>query len=123
MIITALGVPFIFGYNAVCGVLRGMGESKRPLYFIMIAATVNIEMCIRDSDKNVLYQIYHEGKLLYSNNDDLKLDKNGTLPEGYNFFLHFDGKQVTMIKDGEELDVYGDGYYRDESDWLSLIHI
>ena len=41
-------------------------------------------------DKNVLYQIYHEGKLLYSNNDDLKLDKNGTLPEGYNFFLHFD---------------------------------
>lgn len=47
----------------------------------------------------------------------MKLDKNGTLPEGYNFFLHFDGKKVTMIKDGEELDVYGDGYYRDESDW------
>ena len=46
MIITALGVPFIFGYNAVCGVLRGMGESKRPLYFIMIAATVNIVMDI-----------------------------------------------------------------------------
>ncbi len=68
-------------------------------------------------DKNVLYQIYHEGKLLYSNNDDLKLDKNGMLPEGYNFYLHFDGKQVTMIKDGEELDVYGDGYYRDERDW------
>lgn len=34
MIITALGYPFIFGYNAVCGILRGMGESKRPLYFI-----------------------------------------------------------------------------------------
>ncbi|MGN1344804.1 MAG: MATE family efflux transporter, partial [Traorella sp.] len=32
----------IFGYNAVCGILRGMGESKRPLYFIMVAASVNI---------------------------------------------------------------------------------
>lgn len=42
MIITAIGFPFIFGYNAVCGVLRGMGESKRPLLFIIIAAIVNI---------------------------------------------------------------------------------
>jgi putative MATE family efflux protein len=42
MIITALGMPFVFGYNAVCGILRGMGESKRPLYFILVAATVNI---------------------------------------------------------------------------------
>lgn len=42
MIITALGMPAIFGYNAVCGVLRGMGESKRPLIFILIAATINI---------------------------------------------------------------------------------
>jgi putative MATE family efflux protein len=42
MIITALGNPFVFGYNAVCGVLRGMGESKRPLLFIIVAAIVNI---------------------------------------------------------------------------------
>ncbi|MGM9522716.1 MAG: MATE family efflux transporter [Oscillospiraceae bacterium] len=42
MVITAFGLPFIFGYNAVCGLLRGMGESKRPLIFIIIAATVNI---------------------------------------------------------------------------------
>lgn len=42
MIITALGFPFIFGYNAVVGILRGMGESKRPLVFIVVAATVNI---------------------------------------------------------------------------------
>lgn len=68
-------------------------------------------------DKNVLYQIYNDGKLLYSNNDDLILNRNGALPEGYNFYLHFDGEKVTMIKDGEELDVYGDGYYREGSDW------
>ncbi|MGN1054190.1 MAG: MATE family efflux transporter [Erysipelotrichaceae bacterium] len=42
MIITAVGYPFIFGYNAVVGILRGMGESKKPLYFIIVAAVVNI---------------------------------------------------------------------------------
>lgn len=42
MIITSVGLPSIFGYNAVVGVLRGMGESKRPLVFILVAATVNI---------------------------------------------------------------------------------
>ncbi|MCD7863409.1 MAG: MATE family efflux transporter [Lachnospiraceae bacterium] len=42
MIITAIGYPFIFGYNCVCGLLRGMGESKRPLYFIIVAAVINI---------------------------------------------------------------------------------
>jgi putative MATE family efflux protein len=42
MILTGIGIPFIFGYNAVCGLLRGMGESKRPLIFIAIAAVVNI---------------------------------------------------------------------------------
>ena len=68
-------------------------------------------------DKNVLYQIYNNGSLLYANNDDLKLDRYGAMPEGYNFYLYFDGKKVTMIKDGEELDIYGDGYYRDMSNW------
>lgn len=42
MIITAVGYPFIFGYNAVVGCLRGMGESKHPLEFISIAAVINI---------------------------------------------------------------------------------
>lgn len=42
MLITALGLPFVFGYNAISGVLRGMGESKRPLIFVSIAATINI---------------------------------------------------------------------------------
>ncbi len=42
MLITAVGMPFIFGYNAVCGILRGMGESRWPLIFIIIAAVINI---------------------------------------------------------------------------------
>lgn len=44
MLITAIGMPFIFGYNAICAILRGMGESKRPLIFVSVAATVNIAL-------------------------------------------------------------------------------
>lgn len=42
MLICFLGFPFIFGYNAVCAVLRGMGDSRRPLIFICIAAVSNV---------------------------------------------------------------------------------
>ena len=42
MIIVSTGLPFVFGYNTICGVLRGMGEVKRPLLFILIAAVSNI---------------------------------------------------------------------------------
>ena len=42
LLITAIGMPFIFGYNGICAILRGMGESKRPLLFVAIAATINI---------------------------------------------------------------------------------
>lgn len=42
MIISALGFPFIFGYNGICSVLRGLGESKRPLIFVLVAAVANI---------------------------------------------------------------------------------
>lgn len=46
MIVVSLGLPAIFGYNMVCGILRGMGEAKRPLLFITIAAVSNIFMDI-----------------------------------------------------------------------------
>ena len=36
------GLFFIFGYNEVSAVLRGMGDSKRPFLFIAIAAVANI---------------------------------------------------------------------------------
>lgn len=46
MTVVSLGLPFIFGYNAVCGILRGMGESKRPLLFVAAAAAANVAMDI-----------------------------------------------------------------------------
>ena len=36
-----LGVPFTYGYGSLCAVLRGMGDSKRPMYIIGIAAVTN----------------------------------------------------------------------------------
>lgn len=36
------GMLFTYGYNAVCGLLRGMGESKLPMIFIAISSVVNL---------------------------------------------------------------------------------
>ena len=40
--ICSLGIPLIVGYNTVCAILRGMGDSKSPLIFVAIACAVNI---------------------------------------------------------------------------------
>ena len=41
-VICCCGMLFIYGYNAVCGILRGMGESKLPMIFIAVASVVNL---------------------------------------------------------------------------------
>lgn len=40
--ITMLGTVFIFGYNAFSAILRGFGDSRRPLIFVTIACVINI---------------------------------------------------------------------------------
>ncbi|MDR2933559.1 MAG: MATE family efflux transporter [Oscillospiraceae bacterium] len=40
--VTVIGIVFIFGYNALSAVLRGMGDSKRPFYFVLIACVTNV---------------------------------------------------------------------------------
>lgn len=42
MTICFLGIFFICGYNAVSAVLRGIGDSKRPLYFVAVSTVTNI---------------------------------------------------------------------------------
>ena len=42
LIICVSGLVFTAGYNMVSSVLRGMGDSKRPLLFIVIASVVNL---------------------------------------------------------------------------------
>jgi len=41
-IISMLGTVFIFGYNALSALMRGLGDSKNPLLFVAIACGVNI---------------------------------------------------------------------------------
>jgi len=40
--ICALGTVFVCGYNAISAVLRGCGDSKRPMIFVGIACVINI---------------------------------------------------------------------------------
>lgn len=40
--ICAYGCLFICGYNAIAAILRGYGDSKRPMLFILIACALNI---------------------------------------------------------------------------------
>lgn len=37
-----VGLVFIYGYNIVSAILRGMGDSKRPFMFVAVAAVMNI---------------------------------------------------------------------------------
>ena len=40
--ICVLGLIFIYGYNLVSAILRGMGDSKHPFIFIAVATVVNL---------------------------------------------------------------------------------
>lgn len=44
MKIQSFGTVFVFGYNAVGALLRGFGDSRRPLIFVSIAAGINIAL-------------------------------------------------------------------------------
>jgi len=37
-----LGTIFFFGFNGISSVLRGLGDSKTPLYFLMISTVMNV---------------------------------------------------------------------------------
>ncbi len=40
--VASCGVFFIFGYNAISAILRALGDSKSPLFFIAVACGINI---------------------------------------------------------------------------------
>lgn len=86
-------------------------------------------------DKNILYRIEKSEKILFTNEENFGLGndtENGycyevtksngakkmiSLPEGYNFLLYFNGREVEIWKDGGKINVYGNGYYQEESGW------
>lgn len=38
------GIPFITAYNVISSILRGAGDSKRPMYFVAIACVSNVAL-------------------------------------------------------------------------------
>ena len=42
LLICSLGISFIIGYNVVFGIMRGLGDSRSPLYFVALACIINI---------------------------------------------------------------------------------
>jgi len=40
------GVVFMFAYNALAGILRSLGDSKTPLYFLIVSTLVNVVLNI-----------------------------------------------------------------------------
>ena len=42
LVVTVTGIIFIFGYNALSAILRGMGNSRQPLYFVTASCITNI---------------------------------------------------------------------------------
>ena len=45
-IVCMSGLIFIYGYNIVSAIMRGMGDSKRPFMFVAIASVINIVLDI-----------------------------------------------------------------------------
>ena len=42
VLVCSIGVIFTYGYNMVSAVLRGMGDSRHPFIFVMIASIINV---------------------------------------------------------------------------------
>ena len=95
------------------------GQSYRDFYMEELAA-----------DRNVRFAVLYQGELLYTNLDGLTAqtveasgitDFAALLPEGeYNFSLCYNGNgdgKTEIVKDGQEVDVYGDGTYGPDSRW------
>ena len=70
-------------------------------------------------DKNLLYRVRGPGEDSYYSNApaDMILSSSLTVPESYNFLLTFQNGTVTITKDGEPVDVYGDGFFTEDSLW------
>ena len=70
-------------------------------------------------DKNLLYRVRGSGEDSYYSNAPatMILSSSWAVPEGYNFLLTFQNGTVTITKDGEPVDVYGDGFFTEDSLW------
>lgn len=90
--------------SMICGDLYTLlGYAQNEQVFLSVP--------MAESDLNLLYRVEKNGQQLASNTS-ADLSAPDSLPKGYNFLLTFNGETASIWKDGEELDVYGDGVFR-----------
>ena len=115
-------------WDAASGDSYVISESSGVWYTWGTTDTATEDLTVEDSaapdadyaaDKNLLYRVRGTGEdASYSNAPaDLILSSSWTAPEGYNFLLTFQDGTVTITKDGEPVDVYGGGFYTEDSLW------
>ncbi len=42
LLICCIGIPFVYGGGTLCAILRGLGDSRRPMYILGVSTGVNI---------------------------------------------------------------------------------
>lgn len=96
-----LGIPFITAYNIVCSVFRGMGDSKRPMYFVAAACFTNIALDYlfigalhMDAAGAALATVISQAVSVIISIVVIKLNKTGISPVRSDFY-----PQKTVIKE------------------------
>lgn len=46
LIICFIGIPFVVAYNVISSIYRGLGDSKTPMFFVLVACVLNIVLDI-----------------------------------------------------------------------------
>ena len=96
---------------------RMLGEDLYALLHYATSTEYYSSAPLAEDDTDLLYHVEKDGRLLASNTS-ADLSALDGLPEGYNFLLIFNGETASIWKDGQEVNVYGDGFYRGwEEDW------
>ena len=58
VVICSCGIFFICGYNAISAILRGYGDSRRPMMFIALSCALNVDVYKRQGMDTVWSSVY-----------------------------------------------------------------
>lgn len=117
-----LGDAIVSDYQETYRFKRAVSDQLQTMIDILCDGTGGTNSAVttgfldNDSGKNLLYQVKRMGSAKSFSNYDGTSDLSvSAFPDGYNFRLFFDGKKVTITKDGQTVDVYGNGTYNSDS--------
>ena len=71
------GIPFVFLYNMVACIMRALGDSKTPLYFLLLTSGLNVVLDL------LLVLVFHQGVFGAALATDVSQAISGALSLGY----------------------------------------